>query len=155
ELPFRDPARLVSVWETSTRRPGIANTVGPANFVRWRERATAFEDLAAFADVRANLTGSGDPEELTMQVVTAGFFQILGAPPLLGRTFSEAEANDPEAPVVVLSHALWQRRFGGDPGIVGRTILLNGAAQTVIGVMPPDVRILLRTNSLVGKPTDL
>ena len=154
-LPFKDPARLVLLWEENARRPGRSNTVGPMNFVRWKERATTFEDMAGFADTRTNLTASGNPEELTVQNVTAGFFSILGVSPMIGRNFSEAEAADRGAAVVILSHPLWQRRFGGDPALVGKTIQLNGRANTVVGVMPPDVRFLMKSNSLVGKPIDL
>src|SRR5262249_53855715 len=121
----------------------------------WKERAASFEGLAGFVDTRVNLTGGGTPEELTIQNVTAGFFQIAGLTPLIGRGFSDAEGVDPNANVVVLSHALWQRRFGGDPGIVGRTIQLNTRLNTVIGVMPPDVRLQMKSISLVGKPIDL
>src|SRR5207302_866754 len=102
-----------------------------------------------------NLTGDGAPEELTMQIVTAGFLQIVGVTPALGRGFTDAESNDRDATVVILSDALWRRRFGGDPGIVGKTIQLNGTANTVIGVMPPDMRFLMKSISLVGKPIDL
>jgi putative ABC transport system permease protein len=154
-LPFKDPARLVVLWEESARRPGRSNTVAPANYLRWRERADVFEEMSAFADTRTVLTGSGEPEELTQQLAIGPLFKVLGVPPLLGRTFSDAELADDATNVVVLGHALWTRRFGADPGVVGRTIQLNGAAATVIGVMPPDVRLLMRTNSLVGKPTEL
>jgi putative ABC transport system permease protein len=154
-LPFKDPSRLVVLWEESSRRPGRSNVVGPANYLRWRERATAFEALAGFVDTRVNLTASGDPEELTVQNITSDFFPILGVAPLVGRTFTDAEHNDPNAAVVMLSYAFWQRRFAGDPELVGRTIQLNGTAATVVGVMPPDVRLAMRSNSLVGKPTDV
>ncbi|HEV3062287.1 MAG TPA: ABC transporter permease [Vicinamibacterales bacterium] len=154
-LPFKDPARLVVLWEENAHRPGRPNTVGPMNFVRWKERATSFEGMAGFADTRTNLTGSGNPEELTIQNVTAGFFSVAGVSPAIGRGFTEAESVDRNAAVVVLSHALWLRRFGGDPSIVGRTIQLNGTANVVVGVMPPDVRLLMKSNSLVGKPIDL
>jgi putative ABC transport system permease protein len=154
-LPFKDPARLVVLWEETSRRPGRNNVVGPANYLRWRERATAFEEMSAFADTRQVLTGSGEPEEVTTQLAIGPLFQVLGVPAFAGRTFSDAELADPAAAVTVLSHAFWQRRLGGDPGIVGRTIQLNGEATTVIGIMPPDVRLLLKSNSLVGRPTDL
>ena len=153
-LPYKNPERLVIVWEHNSRRPGRMNTVAPANYLRWRERATAFDDLAGFVDTRANLTGSGEPEELTVQNVTGGFFPILGVSPIVGRTFTDAENADRNANVAILTYALWQRRFGGDPSIVGRTIQLNGTPATVVGVMPPDVRLLTR-NSLVGKSADL
>jgi putative ABC transport system permease protein len=154
-LPFKDPTRLVVIWEQNARRPGRANVVGPMNYVRWKERAHSFDGMAGFVDTRTNLTGSGAPEELTIQNVTAGFFAIAGVSPLIGRTFSDQESADPDAAVVVLSYALWQRRFGGDPGIVGRTIQLNGAANTVVGVLPPAIPLQMKSNSLVGKPIDL
>jgi putative ABC transport system permease protein len=153
-LPYKDPDRLVLVWESSARRPGRSNTVGPANYIRWRERATAFEDLSGFADIRAVITGGAEPEEVTAQLVMGGMFQILGVPAMLGRTFTDAELRDPASNVAVLSHRLWQRRFGADPGVVGRTVQLNNASTTIVGVMPPDVQLLTKL-SLVGRPTDV
>src|SRR5512142_2869750 len=108
--PFKDSDRLVVLWEASPQRPDRANTVGPANYVRWRERATAFEDLAGVVDTRVNLTGDAAPEELVSQNVTAGFFPILGVAPLVGRTFTDVENADPNAATAILSYALWQRR---------------------------------------------
>ncbi len=154
-LPFKDASRLVVLWEESARRPAHPNTVAPANFLRWRDRATAFESMAALADSRVNLTGTGSPEELVVQYVTHGFFDVLGVPALKGRTFTARELSDPDADVTVLGYALWQRRFGGDPAIVGRTIDINGKPQLVVGVMPKGVGLLLPSGSLVGKPSDL
>ncbi|MGE5243168.1 MAG: ABC transporter permease [Betaproteobacteria bacterium] len=154
-LPYKDPSRLVVLWEETARRPGHPNVVAPANFLRWKERATAFETMAALADSRVNLTGTGAPEELVVQYVTQGFFDVLGVEPLIGRTFNANELSDPGATVTVLGYALWQRRFGGDPGIIGRTIDLGGRPQVVVGVMPRDVGLLLKSGSLVGKPSDL
>jgi len=153
-LPFHDPDRLVILWERNVRRPDRKNTVGPANYIRWRERATSFEDLSGFIDNRSVLTGGGVPEEVTTQLVFGDMFRILGVPALLGRTFTAAELSDSASNVTVLSYALWQRRFDGDPGIVGRAIQLNNAATVVVGVMPSDVRVMT-SNSLVGRPTDL
>ena len=154
-LPYRDPSRLVVLWESSSRRPGRPNTVGPGNYLRWRVRANAFEEMAGVVDMRINLTGVDNPEELVVQNVTEGFFSILGVSPLIGRTFSDDESVDPDADVTVLTYELWQRRFAGDPGIVGRAIRLNGRPVTVIGVMPQDTRLVLKSGSLVGKPIDL
>ena len=154
-LPYRDPSRIVVLWEESTRRPGRKNVLGPSQFVRWRERASAFERMAALADTRANLTGSGDPEEVIVQNVTADFFPILGVAPFLGRTFSDAESSDPQSSAVVLSYELWQRRFGGDRSILGRSIQLNARPRIVVGVMPPGFRLFLKARSLTGKPSDL
>ncbi len=154
-LPFHEPDRVLVVWEESVRRPGRPNTVSPANFLRWQERATAFESLSAFYDFRTSLTGLGEPEELVGQGVTSNFFATLGAAPLLGRTFAPDEGPDGHDAVTVLSHGLWLRRFGGDPAVLGRSIQLNGRPFTVIGVMPPNVGLFLKSGSLVGKPADL
>src|SRR5919198_3014789 len=154
-LPFRDPDRIVALWEESSRRPGRNNVVGPSQFVRWRERTTAFEMMAALADTRQNLTGSGVPEEVVVQIVTADFFPVLGVAPLIGRTFSDEENRDPQANVVVLGYELWHRRFGGDPKIVGRTIQLNARSNAVVGVMPPGFRLFIKEGSVAGKPSDL
>jgi putative ABC transport system permease protein len=153
-LPFKDPDRLVVLWERNVRRPQRKNTVGPANYIRWRERASSFEELAGFIDTRGVLTGGSAPEEVTMQLVFADMFRILGVPPMLGRSFTPAELSDSASNVTVLSYALWQRRFGGDPALVGRSIQLNSLATTVIGVMPPDVQVVT-SNSQIGKATDL
>ena len=154
-LPFHDPDRLVVMWETNARRPGRPNVIGPANFLRWRERATAFEQLAGLVDYRVNVTGGGAPEELIAMAVEPAFFSTLGVPPLLGRTFAADEGLDGRDSLAVLTFDLWQRRFGGDPAVVGRAIQINGRPITVIGVMPKDVRLFLQRGSLVGKPADL
>ncbi len=154
-LPYRDPGTLVVVWETNVRRPNRPNVIAPANFLRWRDSADAFERMAAFFDVTNNLTGSGDPEELVVQAVTPDFFPTLGVAPLLGRTFVADEGSRGHDGFAVLSYELWQRRFGGDAAILGHVIQLSGDAATVIGVMPPDTRIFLKGGSLVGKPADL
>jgi putative ABC transport system permease protein len=154
-LPFREPQRIVSLWEEGAHRPGKNNTLGPANFIRWRERSTSFDAMAAMVDTRANLTGRGDPEEIVVQNVEPQFFPILGVAPMLGRGFSDAENTDPQSAVVILGYDFWQRRFGGDPGIVGQSIQLNGRPQTVIGVMPQGFRLFVKEFSLAGKPSDL
>jgi putative ABC transport system permease protein len=154
-LPFHDPSRLVVLWETNARRPGQPNVVGPANFLRWRERATAFERMTAFYDYRANLTGTETPEEIVGMDVTPDFFPTLGIAPAIGRAFAADEGPQGHDALVVLSHGLWQRRFASDPAVVGRTIQVNGRAVTVIGVMPPEMRLFFRKGSLAGKPADL
>jgi len=154
-LPFREPDRIVSLWEEGAHRPGKNNTLGPANFIRWRERSSSFDAMAAMVDVRANLTGRGDPEEIVAQRVEAPFFPILGVSPLIGRTFTDEENRDPQASVVILGYEFWQRRFAGDAAIVGGTIQLNGRPQTVVGVMPQGFRLFVKEFSLAGKPSDL
>ncbi len=154
-LPFREPDRIVSLWEEGAHRPGKNNTLGPANFIRWRERSSSFDAMAAMVDLRANLTGRGDPEEIVAQRVEAQFFPILGVSPLVGRTFTDEENRDPQSSVVILGYDFWQRRFAGDPAIVGGTIQLNGRPQTVVGVMPQGFRLFVKEFSLAGKPSDL
>lgn len=135
-LPLKDPARLVSVWE-HTLRDGIRqNEAAPANFFDLQSQNQSFEQLGAFGPDDVNLTGDGEPERLDGQVVTANVFSILGVAPALGRTFSPEEDQPGQEHVVVLSDALWRRRFNGDPSIVNRTVTLNGESFTVIGVMP-------------------
>ncbi len=154
-LPFRDPGRIVVLWEEQARRPGKSNVLGPSQFLRWSDRTKTLDAMAAFVDMRANLTSGGEPEEVIVQNVTAQFFPILGVSPLVGRPFSDAENSDPDAAVVILSYDFWQRRFGGDPGVVGRSIQLNAHPQTVIGVMPPGFGLFIKQGSLAGKPSEL
>jgi putative ABC transport system permease protein len=154
-LPFRDPSGIVVLWEEGAHRPGRSNVLGPSQFLRWGDRATSFSATAALADTRANLTSGGEPEEVVVQNVTAQFFSILGVAPLVGRTFSDAENSDPRSAVVILGYDYWQRRFGGDPAVVGSTIQLNARPQTVVGVMPQGFRLFLKEGSLAGKPSDM
>src|SRR3954463_11048673 len=153
-LPYRDADRIAVIWETSAQRPGVSNVVGPSNFIRWKERATSFESMAAYAETRANLTDGGNPEELVAQNVTTDYFSVTGVSPILGRTFLPEESTDKQSSAVILSYELWQRRFGSDPSIIGRVIQLQGKPQTVVGVMPPGVRLYLKAGSLVNKPVD-
>ena len=155
-LPFRDPGRLVVMWETNVRRPGRPNVLGPSNFIRWRERATAFERIAPFYDYRVNLTGSrraGRDRRHGRRRRTSS--RRSASPRSLGRVFADDEGPDGHDAVAVLSYGLWQRRFAGDPAIVGRTIQINGRRVTVVGVMPADMRLFLKRGSLAGKPADL
>ncbi|MDP8983214.1 MAG: ABC transporter permease [Acidobacteriota bacterium] len=135
-LPFPDADRLMVVWEDVSWIGFPRNTPAPANYVDWKSRNQVFEDMAALQYFSFNLTGEeGEPERVTAIGVTASFFPLLGVKPLLGRTLGP-EADQPDAHVAVLSHGLWERRFAGDPKIVGRDIALNGVKYTVAGVMP-------------------
>jgi putative ABC transport system permease protein len=136
-LPFAEPDRLVWMW--GNIRNGINRaSVSPPDFLDYRHENKTFEEFAASftMPLALNLTGSGEPERLSAAGITGNYFQALGAKPLLGRTFvldNEKPGNDQ---VVMLSYALWQKSFGGDPAIVGKTIALDGKAREVIGVMP-------------------
>lgn len=135
-LPYKDPERLVMVWEDASKHGYPRDTPAAANFVDWRDQNQVFEGIAAIADENFNLTGSGEPERLEGRRVSANLFPLLGVEPQLGRVFTAAEDQPGAQRVVLLSYPLWQRRFGGDPGIVGRALTLNGESYLVVGVMP-------------------
>ena len=135
-LPYQDPDRLVMVWEEATKAGYPQDTPAAANFIDWRDQNQVFEGMAATDYTSFNLTGSGEPERLEGRRVSTNLFPLLGVEPQVGRVFTAAEDRPGSERVVVLSHGLWQRRFGGDPGIVGKTLTLNGAGYTVVGVMP-------------------
>ena len=135
-LPLRDPERLVSVWEHTPALGIQQNQAAPANFFDLRNQNQVFEALGAHGPLDINLTGDGEPERLDGQLVSANVFSILGVAPALGRTFLPNEDQVGQEHVVVLSDALWQRRFNRDPSIINRNITLNGELFIVIGVMP-------------------
>ncbi len=136
-LPFHNPASLVMVWE---KFPATSehNVVSPANYLDWKRDNRVFGDMAVILDfLAANLTGSGEPEELLSAAVSPNFFQLIGVQPMMGRTFLPEEAVRRDR-AALLSHKLWRRRFASDPGIVGKSLRLNGEPTRVIGVLPPD-----------------
>ena len=155
DLPYSEPDRLAIVWEANQTRGKDRNVVGPSTYLAWRDEARSFEQLAAFVAFRTNLTGVEQPEELIVQAATPNFFDLLGVSPARGRGFEEADAVEGAPDVVVLSHELWQRRFGGDPGIVGKTVELNSEPQTVVGIMPPDFQLTLTEGSLADGRAEL
>jgi len=139
-LPFRDPGRLVEVFETHLDRGIDHASFAEANFWDLRSLNRSFEEMAAYHEGEANLTGIGAPERITASRVTPSFFRTLGITPIVGRDFEydEARAGSPGAlSVVILGNKFWKDRFGGDPSILGRTLRLNDKAYTVIGVLPP------------------
>ena len=144
-LPYQNPDQVVMVWEDRTAAGFPRNTPAPANYQDWRAMNRSFTDMAATAFAFATLTGGGAPEVVLGRRVTANFFSLLGVQPVLGRVFTASDDTSGER-IVVISHALWQRRYGRDPGIVGRTILMSGqnssgpaidATYEVVGVAPP------------------
>ncbi len=149
-LSYHDPGSLVMVWETNSQHPKPHNTVSPPNFLDWQSRNTVFSNMAYVADVRNNLTGNGDPEEVVVQAVSANFFSLLGVNPLLGPGFTPESGQAGHDNVVILSYGLWKERFAGDPAIVGKSILLNGKTRTVVGVAPQDFNWFIKDGSLTG-----
>jgi putative ABC transport system permease protein len=140
-LPFADPGRLVAVWEDHSRAGGEDRvSLAPATVEDFR-RTGAFSGLAAQWTSPVTLTGGGEAAALRAARVSPEFFRVLGVPPLLGRTFRPGK--DAVERAAVLSHALWRRRFGGDPGILGRAVILDGKPFSVIGIMPRRFRVPL------------
>jgi putative ABC transport system permease protein len=144
-LPYRDPQRLVSVFEDISAEGFPRNTPAPGNYADWKAQTRIFEDVAAAAEGGRfsifNLTGGpggqpSEPEKLQGASVTQNLFSVLGARPALGRVFRPEEDRPGGPRVVLMSHGLWMRRFAGDPATVGRAIVLNGEKYTVLGVMP-------------------
>ena len=140
-LPYKEPDRLVTLDENNLKRGVTSMSVSYANFVDWREQSHSFEDIACydtggFAIAGGGPGGGAEPEQLKGAFVNQGLFEILGVAPILGRTFSADEDQPDHDQVVILGYSLWQRRFGGDPGIIGQTLQLNNRTRTVIGIMP-------------------
>jgi putative ABC transport system permease protein len=137
-LPFSEPDRLVWVWG-NIRNGGNRASTSPLDYLDYRKQNTTFEHFAATFSIPIsfNLTGSGEPERLQGQAATGNFFQALGVNAALGRTFLLENEEPGRDQVAVLSHKLWQRRFGGDPSMIGKTLSLDGKSVEVIGVMPP------------------
>ena len=155
DLPYREPDRLAILWEWNQTRNRDRNVVGPSNFLAWRDEAESFEQLAAFISWRITLTGVPQPEEMIFQAVTPNFFDLLGASPILGRGFEQADGVEGGPDVILISHSLWQRRFGGDPGVIGKTIELDSQPQTIVGVMPPDFQLTLTEGALASGRAEL
>ena len=150
-LGVAEPERLVTIreWRPESGEPptGRQGTVSPANFFDWESQARSFSSMSYFTQWPLNLTGGGEPQEAQTHLVSANFFSTLGVQPILGRGF-RPEEDDPQGPglsvgkVAVLGHGLWQTRYGGDPGIIGQTIRVDGEPVQVVGVMGPDFRVL-------------
>ena len=141
-LPYERPDELVQVFETFQHRQGERASASPGEFLAWRERNEAFAAVGATVNFPGNLTGSGDPEQISTARVSTGFFSMLGIEPALGRDFGAEEYEPGKDDVALLTDGLWQRSFGGDRGVVGRTINLDGRPLTVVGILPPGARLL-------------
>ena len=140
QLPVSDPDTLVLLRTFPLGNPGQQSQASLPDYLAWKDQNTVFESMGVFLADQRDLGGDHDgtpPERLIGEGVTPGFFQALRAQPILGRLFAESEDQvDNAAPVALISHRLWQRRFGGDPGVLNRQVRMNGAPVTIIGVMP-------------------
>jgi len=134
-LSYADPDRVVMVWEDAHEAGFPRNTPAPGNYTDWARLNRSFSGIAATRGASANITGAGVPEQIVGRAVTPNFFSVLGVKPVMGRTFTDEEDRS-TAQLVIISHGLWQRRYGGDASIVGKTMLMNGSRYEVIGVMP-------------------
>jgi putative ABC transport system permease protein len=147
-LPYADPGRLVAVWEVISEglsAPGVAAqpaaaqriAVAPGNLADYTARVRSFSSVSAYASLGINMTGAGSPERVLGEEISANYFQTLGVAPALGRVFSPDENTAGRDRVVIISHALWQSRFGGTPAVIGKTVRL-GETHAVVGVLPAD-----------------
>jgi putative ABC transport system permease protein len=152
-LPYGQPDRRVMLWNRWT---GFDKTwISEQEVADYRRLARTLASVAAWSSGQANLTGAGEPVRVGYAEVTPNTFDVLGARPLAGRTFAEGEDREGLDRVAVLSHALWQAAFGGDPGVVGRTLSLDGVARTVVGIMPAGFQLPTDFGESAAEPTQL
>jgi len=146
-LPYAHSERLVQLW-TDHRARGRAEPewLAPPDFLDWRAQNTTFSSMAAYDGWGPDLTGGGDPEALRGLTVSGNYFDMLELRPELGRLFTLSDDDAGAERVVVLSHAFWERRFGGQPSVLGRQLSLSGVPWTVVGVLPPDARLPVQGN---------
>jgi predicted permease len=175
-LPYPQADRLVTVWGELRARNRLNFPFSPGDFQDLKEQATGFQDLAAVNPFRAPLTGEGEPEQVKVAGVTTNLLPLLGARMLHGRDFVAEDAQpQPQPPqgnqppnaqqgppppprvpaIVVLNHGFWQRRFGGDPGAVGKTLQIGGQSALVVGVLAPGFELLWPTHSNVDRDPDM
>ncbi len=147
-LPYQDPERLYIVWEDATNYGFPRNTPAVANYLDWKERARSFQSMAAVATTTFSLTGAGEPELLKGVEATADLLKVFGVAPALGRGFLAGEDRSSASRVALISHALWQRRFGGNDDVLGRVVRLDGRPAEIVGVLPPAFAFPDRTSDL-------
>jgi hypothetical protein len=136
DLPFPEPDRIVTLWQANAREGIPRDDVAPGNYLDWKERAASFAAIGAVEPYSFDLTGDGRPEVVLANLVTDGFFDALGVRPSAGRLLQPGDFLPNAGPVAVLGWGLWQRRFGGDPSLIGRAIVLDGRPTTVVEPPP-------------------
>ncbi len=141
-LPYKDASRLIVIWETKLSKGILQEQVSPPDYRDWVEQQRVFEKLAALREQPAVLTGGQLPERVETAFISPSAFELLGVKAGLGRTFLSEEAEPGRNRVALLSYGFWQRRFGGDPGILGKKAIVDGNSLTIVGVMPRDFRLL-------------
>jgi putative ABC transport system permease protein len=152
-LPYRDPNRLVMIWENHQQNGGPEREwASPADLKDWREQPQSFEHVAGLLGWGPTLTGSGEPEDLQGAAVSYDTFDMLGVAPAIGRAFTAADDNAGAERVALLSHQLWQRRFGSSPDVVGKPVTLGGVNFTIVGVMPRALSFPILNTSEIFTP---
>lgn len=138
--PFREPQRLVMVWETkfNGNAANKTNVAGPANYIRWTEQNHSFEDMGAFIAFPLNVQVNDEAERVVAGIATPSLFTTLGTRTAVGRIFLPEEQQSGKDNVAMLSYSYWQRRFGGEQSVIGRSLVLNGNADKIVGVLPPN-----------------
>jgi len=138
-LPYRQPDELVKIWSTNPPNAEVFPSTLP-DFHDWKLQSRSFEDLAGYCQEDFVIGGNGYPERVTGAIVTANFLRVLGVTPVQGRDFVEGEEQFGSDDVVILSHGLWQLRFAGDAGVLGKSLAIDGRQRRIIGVTPPGFR---------------
>jgi putative ABC transport system permease protein len=149
-LPYGEPVSVVMVWKTN--EPGEVTHLSVQEVTSYRQEASTLQGLAAYTETDANFTGGQEPERVRVAAVTPDLFALLRVDATIGRPFVEAEGTAGQDAVVVLGHGLWQRRFGGDPAVIGQSVQMNGRARVIVGVMP--ARFHLPTDYRSLRPTE-
>ena len=139
-LPFHDPDRLVLISERADQFPLLSASF--QNFRDWKSQSSSFHEFGAVRNLTMSLTGDGEPEQVPSEMVTGNLLHLLGVNLPVGRAFTEADDNPSSAPVAIVSHGLWQRRYGGSDSVVGKSITLNNRAYTIVGVLPRTYEML-------------
>jgi predicted permease len=152
-LPFPESQQLVSLFE---KIPNFNNgSISYPNFLDWQRMNTTFTGMAAYRSAGFNLTGDAEPEHLHGEMISAGFFEILGVQPLMGRTFTREEDRVGANPTVMVTEGLWRRRFGASPDIIGRKLILNDEVRTVVGVIPSSFHLRIQNFQRGEAPIDV
>ncbi|MGH9457871.1 MAG: ABC transporter permease [Thermoanaerobaculia bacterium] len=146
-LPFRDPSRLVTIWETDAHNASFEELASAPDYADWKREARSFSGMAGTTQRQVNVRSDGGTERLTALGVTRDFFDVVGLPLHVGRTFLATEDAPGGAPAVILPWAMWQERFGGDPAVVGRSLVVDGTPHAIVGVAARAMRL--------GDPTPL
>src|SRR5688572_23424756 len=146
-LPYKQPDRLVHLWEKTPQDAFSKREFSYPDYQDYQQN-NVFEGLAAYTGGRVLLSGYGETESVGGPRVSANFFSVLGVEPILGRTFQAGEDQQGGSRVAILSYALWQRRFGGDAGVIGRGLTINGESYQIIGVLPSSFQFALRNGEL-------